>query len=133
MSRDRSRRARQAGQEGREPSAFLPLPTATFHILLALRSGEKHGYAVMQNVEDLSDGLVKLGPGTLYGAVKRLLADGLIEESEQRPDPELDDQRRRYYRLTALGERVCTAELERLTKLLKTAFPSSVVSRLGHA
>lgn len=99
-------------------SAFLPLPNASFHILLALREGEKHGYAIMGAVDSLSDGTVKLGPGTLYGAIKRLLADGLIQESSQRPDPTLDDERRRYYRLTALGERVCSAELARIKKLL---------------
>jgi DNA-binding PadR family transcriptional regulator len=88
---------------------------------VALREGERHGYAVMQDVERLSDGAVKMGPGTLYGAIKRLLADGLIEESAQRPDPALDDQRRRYYRLTGLGERVCGAEIERLSKLVQRA------------
>jgi DNA-binding PadR family transcriptional regulator len=87
----------------------------------------------MQDVEDLSDGLVTLGPGTLYGAVKRLLADGLIQESDERPDPELDDQRRRYYRLTAVGESVCSAEVERLAKLLRNALPSSFLRELGRA
>lgn len=104
-----------------DPMTFLPLPSAPLHILLALREGERHGYAVMRDVERLSDGAVKMGPGTLYGAIKRLLADGLIEESAERPDPELDDQRRRYYRLTGLGERVCAAEVERLSKLLQRA------------
>jgi len=113
------------------PSAFLPLPTATFHILLALRDEEKHGYAIMQDVEALSDGAVKIGPGTLYGSIKRMLADGLIEESDERPDPDMDDQRRRYYRCTALGERVCRAEVERLTKLLKNAFPRRAIPGLG--
>src|SRR5206468_2289352 len=82
---------------------------ATLHILLALRTGEKHGYAIMGEVEQLSEGRVRLGPGTLYGAVKRMLADGFIEESDERPDPALDDERRRYYRVTALGERGCAA------------------------
>ncbi len=104
-----------------DPTRFTPLPSASLHILLALREGERHGYAVMRDVERLSDGAVKMGPGTLYGAIKRLLADGLIEESAERPDPELDDQRRRYYRLTGLGERVCAAEIERLSKLLERA------------
>lgn len=101
-----------------DPAGFLPLPTATLHILLALAEGEKHGYAIMGDVERLSGGAVKIGPGTLYGSIKRMLADGLIEESDERPDPRLDDQRRRYYRLTALGERVCAAELQRLKTLL---------------
>jgi DNA-binding PadR family transcriptional regulator len=75
----------------------------------------------MRDVEHLSGGAVTMGPGTLYGAIKRLLADGLIEESADRPDPELDDQRRRYYRLSGLGERVCAAEVERLSSLLERA------------
>lgn len=105
------------------PSEFLPLPTATFHILLALRDEEKHGYAIMRDVEALSDGAVRIGPGTMYGSIKRMLDQGLIEESDDRPDPEMDDERRRYYRCTGLGARVCVAEAERLKKLLKNAFP----------
>lgn len=103
------------------PEAFLPLPTATLHILVALTTGEKHGYAIMGDVEALSDGAVRMGPGTLYGSIKRMLADGLIEEASERPDPELDDQRRRYYRLTGLGERVCASELRRLETLVRRA------------
>ena len=105
----------------KDPQAFLPLPSATLHILVALTSGEKHGYAIMGEVEALSDGAVRMGPGTLYGSVKRMLADGLIEETQSRTDPELDDQRRRYYRLTGLGERVCAAELQRLQALIRRA------------
>lgn len=105
----------------KKPEAFLPLPSATLHILVALTTGEKHGYAVMQDVESLSDGAVRMGPGTLYGSIKRMLADGLIEETAERPDPELDDQRRRYYRLTGLGERVCASELRRLEALVRRA------------
>jgi DNA-binding PadR family transcriptional regulator len=107
------------GVEG--PERFLPLPSATLHILVALMGGEKHGYGIMRDVEDVSDGAVRMGPGTLYGSIKRMLADGLIEESSERPDPELDDQRRRYYRLTGLGERVGKAELQRLQALIKRA------------
>jgi len=98
---------------------LLPLPSATLHILVALAPGEKHGYAIMRDVEALSDGAVRMGPGTLYGSVKRMLADGLIEEAPARPDPALDDQRRRYYRLTGLGERVRAAELARLEALVR--------------
>ena len=116
-----------------DPSEFLPLPTATFHILLALRAEEKHGYAIMRDVEALSEGAVKIGPGTMYGSIKRMLAEGLIEESAERPDPEMDDERRRYYRCTALGARVCAAEVERLAKLLKNAFPRGVVPGFGSA
>jgi len=105
----------------KEPDDFLPLPAATLHILVALKHGEKHGYAIMRDVEALSDGRVRMGPGTLYGSVKRMLADGLIEETAERPDPALDDQRRRYYRTTGLGERVCDAELQRLELLIRRA------------
>src|SRR2546426_10391448 len=84
------------------PESVLPLTPAVFHILIALGDGEAHGYAIMQDVAEKSGGTVRLGPGTLYGAVNRLLKDGLIEESEERPDPEMDDTRRRYYRLTHL-------------------------------
>ena len=107
--------------QDRQPEDFLPLPSATLHILITLAPGEKHGYAIMRDVEDLSDGRMKMGPGTLYGSVKRMLKDGLIEETAERPDPELDDQRRRYYRLTALGSQVRTAELERLEMLVRRA------------
>ncbi len=100
---------------------FLPLPSAALHILVALSSGEKHGYAIMSDVERLSDGAVRMGPGTLYGSMKRMLADGLIEETADRPDPALDDQRRRYYRLTGLGRQVCTAELQRLETRIRRA------------
>src|SRR5436305_6561177 len=87
-------------------SKLLPLTPAVFHILIALADGEAHGYAIMQEVTRRSGGIVRLGPGTLYGAISRLLADGLIEESEQRPVPEMDDTRRRYYRLTKRGSEV---------------------------
>lgn len=101
--------------------ALLPLPNATFHILLALRTGELHGYAIMAEVKRLSDGRVRLGPATLYGAIKRLLAGGLIEESDERPDPALDDERRRYYGVTGRGEQVCAAEVDRVRSLLSRA------------
>ena len=114
----------------KEPEEFLPLPTATLHILLALGPGEKHGYAIMREVEVLSDGAVRMGPGTLYGSVKRMLADGLIEETASRTDPELDDQRRRYYRLTGLGEKVGAAELARLRALVRRAGSAEWAQRL---
>ena len=100
---------------------FPPLPSATLHILVALAPGEKHGYAIMRDVEALSDGAVRMGPGTLYGSIKRMLADGLIEETAARPDAELDDQRRRYYRVTGLGEEVRSEELARLEALVRRA------------
>ena len=91
------------------------------HILLALADEERHGYGIMKEVEGRTGGEVRLGPGTLYGSIKRMLANGLIEESEERPDPELDDQRRRYYRITDFGRQVAGAEVGRLAGLVRTA------------
>jgi DNA-binding PadR family transcriptional regulator len=113
-----------------DPTDLLPLPTAQLHILLALADGEKHGYAVMSEVEQMTGGEVSMGPGTLYGAIKRMLNAGLIEESEDRPDPEIDDERRRYYRVTGFGARVLTAELERLDQLIRAARAKQVAARL---
>lgn len=123
--------------EGGDIGRFVPLPTAPLHILVALTDGEKHGYAIMRDVETISGGAVRMGPGTLYGSIKRMLADGLIEETEERPDPELDDQRRRYYRLTALGQQVRGSELRRLEALVRRAgsptWARRSVPRLGEA
>lgn len=105
----------------RDPNPLLPLTPAGFHILLALADGEKHGYAIMQEVAKRSQGKVRLGPGTLYGSIKRMLSEGLIVESDERPDPRLDDERRRYYRLTEFGQRVAEAEAERLAGLVDAA------------
>jgi len=99
---------------------FLPLKSQWFHILLALAGGEQHGYGIMQDVLQLTHGKVRLWPATLYGSIKRLIEAGLIEESDERPAPELDDARRRYYRLTELGRRVLNAERERLEELVRT-------------
>jgi DNA-binding PadR family transcriptional regulator len=99
----------------------LPLSPPEFHILLALADGEKHGYAIMREVHTRSKGKTRLGPGTLYGAIKRMLGGGLIEETEERADPQLDDQRRRYYRLTGAGRRLAVAEAERMTQLVREA------------
>lgn len=104
-----------------KPKRLLPLTPAVFHILLALSGGERHGYAIMQEVSELTDGAMRLGPGTLYRSIKRLLADGLIEESDERPDPELDDERRRYYRLSDIGLRVTRAEARRLAQIVQVA------------
>lgn len=111
-----------------DPESHLPLTPAVFHILLALVDSEKHGYAIMQEVEDISHGQVKMGPGTLYGSIKRMLAAGLIEESDDRPDPEMDDQRRRYYRLTGLGGNVLQAESLRLADLVARAKAKHVMT-----
>ena len=104
-----------------DPESFLPLHKDTFHILVALADRDRHGYSIMQDVASRTGGKLKLGPSTLYGSVKRLLSDGLIVELEERPDPEHDDQRRRYYRLTQLGRQVAMAEASRLAKLLRDA------------
>jgi len=96
------------------------------HILLALADEERHGYGIMKEVEGRTRGEVRLGPGTLYGAIKRMLAEGLVEESAERPDPELDDQRRRYYRITGFGRRVVGAEVERLAVLVRAARAKNV-------
>lgn len=98
---------------------FLPLKTTWFHILLSLAGGEQHGYGIMQEVLDRTAGKVRLWPATLYGSLKRLIEAGLIEESGDRPARELDDARRRYYRLTALGRGVLDAESERLLELVR--------------
>lgn len=105
----------------RHPEELLPLTPAVFHILLALADGEKHGYAIMQEVTAISNGSMKMGPGTLYGSIKRMIEMGLIDESDERPDPSMDDERRRYYRLTLLGGQVVRVESQRLTILLQTA------------
>lgn len=110
-----------------DPEDLLPLTPAVFHILLALADGECHGYAIMQEVERHSEGKRRLGPGTLYGSIKRLLNEGLIEESAARPLTRLDDERRRYYRLTKFGRRVMVAEAERLESLVNEARAKSVL------
>ncbi len=104
-----------------EVGEMLPLTPAVFQILLVLSDGERHGYAIMREVEANTGGRMQLGPGTLYRSIKRMLGDGLIEESAERPDPALDDERRRYYRLTALGRRVAATEAERLAGLVRLA------------
>src|SRR5271156_841203 len=98
----------------------IPLKTQWFHILLSLAGGEQHGYGIMQEVLNRTTGKVRLWPATLYGSIKRLIEADLIEESDERPAPELDDARRRYYRLTTLGSRVLNAECERLEELVHT-------------
>lgn len=100
---------------------LLPLPPAVFHILIALAPGDAHGYAVMQDVAERTSGRLRMSPGTLYGSIKRMLEQGLIEETRERPPAAEDDERRRYYRLTPFGRRVAQAEAARLAALLKTA------------
>ena len=113
----------------RRPEEFLPLTPAMFHILLALADKERHGYHIMREVDERTGGNVKLGPGTLYGSIKRMMADGLIEELEERPDPELDDERRWYYRLTDFGFRVASAEAQRLEQMVRSARAKKLLPR----
>lgn len=101
-----------------DPQAFLPLKTNWFHILLSLAAEEQHGYGIMQEVLDRTRGKVHLWPATLYGTLARLIDAGLIEESEERPAAELDDARRRYYKLTRLGRQVLDLESQRLEELV---------------
>lgn len=117
--------------EAPDLSPYLPLSPAALHIVLSLNRGERHGYAIMGDVDRLSDGVIKLGPGTLYGTIKKLVTQGLIEQTDTRPDPALDDQRRKYYRLTALGAAVCAAEIQRLTNLVERTRHPAPVRLLG--
>jgi DNA-binding PadR family transcriptional regulator len=103
-----------------DPRRFVPLKAQWFHIMLSLAGEEQHGYGIMQEVLNRTTGKVRLWPATLYGSIKRLIEADLIEESDERPAPELDDARRRYYRLTALGRRVLDAECDRLQELVRT-------------
>ena len=103
----------------RTPESFLPLKPHWFHVLLSLAEEEQHGYGIMQEVLARTGGKVRLWPATLYGTLKRLIDEELIEESDERPAPELDDARRRYYRLTSLGRRVLAAESHRLEDLVR--------------
>jgi DNA-binding PadR family transcriptional regulator len=101
-------------------AGFLPLTPAVYHILLALADEDRHGLGIMEDLEERTGGKVLPGPGTLYGTIKRMLESGLIEEA-RRPEPELDDPRRRYYRITTLGHRTAALETERLATLLRIA------------
>jgi DNA-binding PadR family transcriptional regulator len=102
-------------------AGMLPLLPATFHILVALADEDRHGYAIIQDVAARTDGSIRLSPGTLYRSIQRMLEDGLIVETDERPAPEDDDERRRYYRLTTLGAAVAKAEAARLMDLVRMA------------
>ena len=107
--------------ETEDAEALLPLPEATFHILLAVADGDRHGYGIIQDVLTRTDGALKLGAGTLYRSIQRMLEQGLLVETSQRPAPEDDDERRRYYRITPFGRQVARAETARLQRLLTLA------------
>jgi DNA-binding PadR family transcriptional regulator len=114
-----------------DPEPFLPLKKDAFHILVALADGERHGYSIMREVAARTDGKVRLSPSGLYGAIKKLLEEGLIEELAERPDPEHDDERRRYYRLTRDGRQVAAAEVRRLEALLAYVKSSGLLRERG--
>jgi DNA-binding PadR family transcriptional regulator len=111
--------------------ALLPLQPATFHILIAVAREDRHGYAIMQEVEERTGGELRLSAGTLYRSIQRMLDQGLIRETRDRPAPELDDERRRYYRITAFGEAVARAEARRMSELVRMARAQGLV--LGKA
>ncbi len=117
----------------RDPEAMLPLTPAVFHILLALADGERHGYGIMQEIIAHSGGKMRIGPTTLYRSIKHMLASGLIVETDERPDPALDDERRRYYRLTPFGQQVALAETERLEQALHVARTKPLLRSLKQA
>jgi DNA-binding PadR family transcriptional regulator len=112
-------------------NSTAPLTPAVFHILLALSSGERHGYGIMKQVEADSQGKVSMGPGTLYGSLKRMLDAGLVREGDKRIDPEMDDERRIYYQITGMGAEALAAELERYQRIVTIAqqrklFPKTI-------
>lgn len=112
---------------------LLPLTPPMLHTLVALADGDKHGYAILKEISRRTDGAVRLSAGTLYALVRRATADGLIVESDERPDPALDDERRRYYRLTSLGRRVAAAELARLESIVDMARAKKLIPRRSPA
>lgn len=115
----------------RDPTALLPLTPAMFHVMVALADGDHHGYAILKHVAEHTEGRVRLSTGTLYGIIKRLLADGLVEEPKRRPAAADDDERRRYYRLTTFGRAVVTAETQRLESMV-SAVRSTRTFRKAH-
>jgi len=116
-------------EQADEADAFLPLPTAVFHILVALADRDRHGYSIMQDVAARTDRKVRLSAGTLYSAIARMLEQGLIEELRENPDPDSDDERRRHYRVTRLGRDVALAEARRLQDMLSQARATGLIPR----
>lgn len=111
------------------PEDFLPLHKDTFHILVALAAHDRHGYSILQDIAARTEGRHSISPSTLYNAIRRMLDAGLIEELDERPDPEFDDQRRRYYRITDFGRKVAIAEARRLERLLSDARATGLVPK----
>jgi DNA-binding PadR family transcriptional regulator len=116
-----------ASDETAPVDALLPLPPAVFHILLSLAVDDRHGYAIIQDVSARTGGEITLGPATLYRSIQRMLDEDLIVETRERPAPEEDDERRRYYRITVFGRRVAAAETSRLAGLVRLARASGVM------
>jgi DNA-binding PadR family transcriptional regulator len=112
-----------------DPESLLPLPTAVFHILVALADRDRHGYSIMQDVAARTDGKVRLSAGTLYSSIHRMLEQGLLEELRESPEPDCRDERRRYYRLTRWGRRVAMAEAKRLTDMLSQARETGLIPK----
>jgi DNA-binding PadR family transcriptional regulator len=111
----------------RTPEPLLPLTPAVFNILLALADGEKHGYAIMQEIESQTGGIMHMGPGTLYGSIQRMLKDNLIAEAQKQAEPAHGEERRRYYRLTGFGQRVLEAETRRLEQQVRIAHSKRII------
>lgn len=112
-----------------DPEDFLPLHRDTFQVLVSLADRDRHGYSILKDVEERTNGALRFSPSSLYASVKRLLDQGLIEELDERPDPEEDDERRRYYRLTRLGRKVAEVEARRLERLLQDARACGLLGR----
>ncbi len=113
----------------RDPESLLPLSSPVFQIMMSLHEQELHGYALIQDIERRTNGEVRLSTSTLYGAIKRMMRDGLVERSDDRPDPESDDERRRYYRITDFGRDVARSEAERIERLAKLVERSQLLTR----
>ncbi len=113
-----------------DPEILLPLTPAVFHILLALADGDRHGYSIMQEIAAQTQERLHIGPTTLYRSIKHMLADGLVTEVDERPEPDLDDERRRYYRLTTFGSLVAQAEIQRLARAIAIAKSKPLLNRV---
>jgi len=119
-----------AGSGRHEPEGLLPLTPAVFHILLALSDGERHGYGIMREIVAATQGQMRIGPGTLYRSIQKMLDDGLVKESVERPNTENDDERRRYYEMTDFGRAVAAAEAQRLAEIVREAQAKKLLPKL---